>query len=76
MAISPAKENFDKFPDALLCELSEFLNDKNRFQQLEKMLHSATLILEKDDFQIPIHSVKDLHALRQYLLEDRNVLPV
>ena len=70
----PVSKNFEKLPESLRQELREFLSDRERFQQLKRMLQSTGLMLEKDDFQIPIHSVKDLDAIKKYLLGEKEVL--
>ncbi len=67
MSTISVNENLTKVPELLQRELCEFLKDEERFGQLAEMLQGAGLILEKDGFQIPIHSVEELDAIRKYL---------
>lgn len=70
MATLPVSENLEKVPDSLRRELCEFLKNDERFQQFEQMLQRTGLVLEKDEFQIPIHSVEELYAIKSYLSEE------
>ncbi len=60
-------ENLEKVPKVLRHELYEFLSNAETFEQLKQMLMGTGLILEKDDFQIPIHSAEELLAIQAYL---------
>ncbi len=62
-------KNLPKVPELLQQELHEFLMDEKRFQQLVEMLQGAGIILEKDEFQKPIHSAEELYAIKKYLSE-------
>ena len=69
MSTISVNENLAKVPELLQRELCDFLMDGERFKQLVELLHGTGLILEKDGFQIPIHSVEELSAIREYLSE-------
>ena len=60
-------ENLGKVPKVLRHELYEFLSNEKTVKQLKQMLIGTGLILEKDDFQIPIHSTEELLAIQAYL---------
>ena len=66
-------KNLEKVPETLRRELCEFLMEDSIYQGLEQILQDTGLVLEKDKFQITIHSAEVLRAIREYLSDEKNV---
>lgn len=60
-------EKYSSLPDYLLFALRTFLNDEKYLKQLEEQLHKTGIVLEKDNYQISLRSVNDLHEIKEYL---------
>jgi hypothetical protein len=61
---------FDKlnvFPTYILLSLKRDLEQKKNYEQLISQLENTGITLEKDNFQLSLHSVKDLLDIKNYL---------
>ena len=60
-------KKLEALPKDILVSLREFLNDNTRFDLIERQLDITGIMLEKDNFQIPLHSIDDLREIKAFL---------
>lgn len=67
MSSASIESGLGQLPGSVFLYLRQFLRDDHYYGTLKNYLRLSGLVLEKDGYQIPLHSVKELELTKELL---------